>query len=86
MRLLIQPVVAQKGPIHGRDPRARLLAALGIALASVFIHHWMTGLLLLGLGLTVGAGPALDQTHAIATQMLQPQAYLQAVLKPGGTP
>ncbi len=44
------------------------------------------GLLLLGLGLTVGAGPALDQTHAIATQMLQPQAYLQAVLKPGGTP
>lgn len=53
MRLLIQPVVAQKGPIHGRDPRARLLAALGIALASVFIHHWMTGLLLLGLGLSL---------------------------------
>jgi len=44
------------------------------------------GLLLLGLGLTVGAGPALDQARAIAAQMLEPQAYIQAVLNPGGTP
>ena len=46
----------------------------------------LIGLLLLGLGLTVGAGPMLEQARAIADQMLQPQAYIQAVLKPGGTP
>ena len=44
------------------------------------------GLLLLVLGLTVGAGPALDQSRAIAGQLLEPQRYIQAVLKPGGTP
>lgn len=53
MKALVQPFVAQRGLIGGRDPRARLLAALGIALASVFIHHWMTGLLLLALGLAL---------------------------------
>lgn len=44
------------------------------------------GLLLLLLGLTVGAGPAFDQSRAITDQMLQPQLYIQAVLNPGGAP
>ncbi|HOW62090.1 MAG TPA: monovalent cation/H+ antiporter subunit D [Candidatus Contendobacter sp.] len=44
------------------------------------------GLLLLGLGLTVGAGPLFDQARAIAEQMWQPQLYIQAVLNPGGSP
>ena len=44
------------------------------------------GLLLLGLGLTIGAGPAFDQARAIADQTLQPQTYIQAVMNPGGKP
>ena len=44
------------------------------------------GLLLLVLGLTVGAGPLFDQARASAEQMLQPQLYIQAVLNPGGPP
>jgi multicomponent K+:H+ antiporter subunit D len=44
------------------------------------------GLLLLGLGLTLGAGPLSDQAHAIADQVLQPHTYIQAVLNPGGKP
>jgi len=44
------------------------------------------GLLLLLLGLTVGAGPAFDQSRAITDQMLQPQLYIQAVMNPGGAP
>jgi multicomponent K+:H+ antiporter subunit D len=44
------------------------------------------GLLLLGLGLTIGAGPAFDQARAIADQALQPQLYIQAVMNPGGKP
>lgn len=44
------------------------------------------GLLLLLLGLTVGAGPAFDQSRAITDQLLQPQLYIQAVMNPGGTP
>lgn len=43
------------------------------------------GLLLLGAGLTLGAGPAYDQTRAIADQLLQPQHYIEAVLRPDGT-
>jgi multicomponent K+:H+ antiporter subunit D len=41
-------------------------------------------LLLLGLGLTIGAGPAFDQARAIVDQVLQPQLYIQAVMNPGG--
>jgi multicomponent K+:H+ antiporter subunit D len=44
------------------------------------------GLLLLGLGLTLGAGPLSDQARAIADQVLQPHTYIQAVLNPGGKP
>jgi multicomponent K+:H+ antiporter subunit D len=44
------------------------------------------GLLLLLLGLTVGAGPVFDQSRAIADQILQPQRYIQAVMNPEGTP
>jgi len=46
----------------------------------------LIGLLLLGLGLTLGAGPAFDQARAIANQILQPSSYIQAVLNPRGTP
>jgi multicomponent K+:H+ antiporter subunit D len=54
-------------------------------------HIWaetapIMGLLLLLLGLTVGAGPTLDQSRSITEQILQPQLYIQAVLNPGGTP
>lgn len=45
----------------------------------------LIGLLLLLLGLTIGAGPVLDQARAIAGQLLEPQQYIQAVLTPGGT-
>jgi len=45
----------------------------------------LIGWLVLVLGLTLAAGPVLDQTRAMAGQMLQPQLYIQAVLKPGGT-
>lgn len=44
------------------------------------------GLLLLVAGLTVAAGPLAQGTQAAASQLLQPQYYIQAVLKPGETP
>ncbi|HOW75896.1 MAG TPA: monovalent cation/H+ antiporter subunit D [Candidatus Competibacteraceae bacterium] len=44
------------------------------------------GLLLLVLGLTIGAGPVFDQSRAIADQVLQPQLYIQAVMNSGRTP
>lgn len=42
------------------------------------------GLLLLVLGLTIGAGPLSDRASAIADQVLQPRIYIDAVLGPGG--
>jgi len=42
------------------------------------------GLLLLGLGLMLGAGPLTSAARASADQLLQPQVYMQAVLAPGG--
>ena len=44
----------------------------------------LIGLLLLVFGLTIGAGPVLDQSRAIAGQLVEPQHYIQAVLTPGG--
>ena len=44
------------------------------------------GLLLLVMGLTVAAGPIAKGAQAAASQLLQPQHYIQAVLKPGVTP
>jgi multicomponent K+:H+ antiporter subunit D len=45
----------------------------------------LIGLLALVVGLTVSAGPVFEQAHAIAEQMLEPQRYIQAVLRPGGS-
>ncbi|HBU28982.1 MAG: monovalent cation/H+ antiporter subunit D [Thiobacillus sp. GWE1_62_9] len=42
------------------------------------------GLLLLGLGMVIWAGPVSDYATATATQLLEPQAYIDAVL--GGRP
>ncbi|MBL8251473.1 MAG: monovalent cation/H+ antiporter subunit D [Candidatus Competibacter sp.] len=44
------------------------------------------GLLALGLGLTVAAGPLFDAARSTADQVLQPQRYIRAVLEPGGRP
>jgi multicomponent K+:H+ antiporter subunit D len=40
----------------------------------------LSGLFLLGVGLTVFAGPLADHAQAIATQLLQPHEYVHAVL------
>ncbi len=42
------------------------------------------GLLLLGVGLTVAAGPLSDYARATADQLLQPYHYVHAVLGGGG--
>ena len=55
------------------DPAA-LTPATAAALAPV------AGLLLLVAGLVVWAGPLSDYAHATATQLLQPQQYIDAVL------
>jgi len=44
------------------------------------------GLLLLILGLTVAGGSIVEQTRAIAAQVLQPQLYINAVMHSGATP
>lgn len=54
--------------------------ALGREIAPV------VGLLLLGVGLTLAAGVFAGATRSIAEQVLRPQLYIQAVLKPGGLP
>jgi multicomponent K+:H+ antiporter subunit D len=46
----------------------------------------IAGLLLLGLGLTMGAGPLSNQARAIADQVLQPQVYIHAVMTSGAKP
>ncbi|MBK8895823.1 MAG: monovalent cation/H+ antiporter subunit D [Candidatus Competibacteraceae bacterium] len=42
------------------------------------------GLLLLVVGMTVAAGPIAESAQATAAQILQPQRYIQAVIKPRG--
>lgn len=42
------------------------------------------GLLLLVIGLSLAAGPAVDYTQATAAQLMRPEGYLQSVLKSGG--
>lgn len=51
MNLSPRVAATREGWIASRDPRARVLAALGLALVSVFLHQVLTALLLLGLGL-----------------------------------
>lgn len=53
MKLLLGPATKEQGLIASRDPRARLLAALALALVSVFIHQPATAVLLLALGLVL---------------------------------
>jgi multicomponent K+:H+ antiporter subunit D len=65
-------------------PTADLTPEPGVALARELAP--VVGLLLLGLALTVAAGVLEHGTRASAEQLLQPQRYIQAVLKPGGEP
>jgi multicomponent K+:H+ antiporter subunit D len=44
----------------------------------------ISGLLALGVAMTLWAGPLSDYTQAMARQLLEPGAYVQAVLRPDG--
>jgi multicomponent K+:H+ antiporter subunit D len=59
---------------HGSHDPAALTPPTAAALAPV------TGLLLLVAGLVIWAGPLSDYAHSTATQLLQPQQYIDAVL------
>jgi multicomponent K+:H+ antiporter subunit D len=60
---------------HSPHEPASLTPPTAVALAPV------GGLLLLVAGLVIWAGPLSDYAHATATQLLQPQQYIDAVLE-----
>jgi multicomponent K+:H+ antiporter subunit D len=66
------------------DPEADPAPEISLSRTLVEIAP-IIGLLALVVGLTLSAGPVFEQAHAIAEQMLEPQRYIQAVLRPGGS-
>lgn len=73
--LLFYRAVPSKTPVKSED-----FSALKREFAPIL------SLLLMVVGLAIAAGPAARGAQAVADQILQPQRYIQAVFKLGGTP